>query len=80
MSTWARQAAQVSGHVQAPDSVGELARRHCAGRCEVDLAFQRVEDYRPPRWPDDEHPKQYHLDFEVDQIEPEQRRVIRRSA
>jgi hypothetical protein len=20
---------------------------------EVDLAFQRVEDYRPPRWPDD---------------------------
>ena len=23
---------------------------------EVDLAFQRVEDYRPPRWPDDEHP------------------------
>src|SRR5258708_29085415 len=31
---------------------------------EVDLAFQRVEDYRPPRWPDGEHPKQYHLDFE----------------
>ena len=28
---------------------------------EVDLAFQRVADYRPPRWPDDEHPKQYHL-------------------
>jgi hypothetical protein len=40
---------------------------------EVDLAFQRVADYRPPRWPDDEHPKQYHLDFEVDEIEPEQR-------
>jgi len=33
---------------------------------EVGLTFQRVEDYRPPRWPDDEHPKQYHLDFEVD--------------
>ena len=43
---------------------------------EVDLAFQRVEDYRPPRWPDGEHPKQYHLDFEVDEIEPEQRRVV----
>jgi hypothetical protein len=42
----------------------------------VDLAFQRVEDYRPPRWPDGEHPKQYHLDFEVSEIEPEQRRVI----
>jgi predicted enzyme related to lactoylglutathione lyase len=43
---------------------------------EVDLAFQRVENYRPPRWPDDEHPKQYHLDLEVDEIEPEQRRVL----
>jgi hypothetical protein len=43
---------------------------------EVDLAFQRVEHYRPPRWPDDEHPKQYHLDFEVGEIEPEQRRVV----
>lgn len=43
---------------------------------QVDLAFQRVEDYRAPRWPEDEHPKQYHLDFEVDFIEAEQRRVI----
>jgi predicted enzyme related to lactoylglutathione lyase len=43
---------------------------------QVDLAFQRVEDYRPPRWPDGEHPKQYHLDFEVDLIEAEQRRVV----
>jgi len=47
---------------------------------EVDLAFQRVEDYRPPRWPDHEHPKQYHLDFEVDEVEPEQRRVVRLGA
>ena len=47
---------------------------------EVDLAFQRVEDYRPPRWPDGEHPKQYHLDFEVDEIEPEQRRVVKLGA
>ena len=39
-------------------------RRHLG---EVDLAFQRVADYRPPRWPDGEHPKQYHLDFEVDE-------------
>jgi len=43
---------------------------------DVDLAFQRVDDYRPPRWPDAEHPKQYHLDFEVDDIELEQRRVV----
>ena len=43
---------------------------------DVDLAFQRVEDYRAPSWPEDVHPKQYHLDFEVDLIEAEQRRVI----
>jgi predicted enzyme related to lactoylglutathione lyase len=47
---------------------------------EVDLGFQRVTDYRPPRWPDGEHPKQYHLDFEVDDIELEQRRVVKLGA
>jgi predicted enzyme related to lactoylglutathione lyase len=47
---------------------------------EVDLAFQRVADYRPPGWPDDEHPKQFHLDFEVSEIEPEQRRVVKLGA
>jgi hypothetical protein len=43
---------------------------------EVELAFNRVEDYRAPRWPDSEHPKQFHLDFEVDDIEAEQGRVL----
>jgi predicted enzyme related to lactoylglutathione lyase len=35
-----------------------------------------VEDYRAPQWPDSEHPKQFHLDFEVDDIEAEQSRVL----
>lgn len=43
---------------------------------EIELAFIRVDDYRAPQWPDSEHPKQFHLDFEVDAFEPEQRRVI----
>ena len=43
---------------------------------EIELAFIRVEEYRRPSWPSNEHPKQYHLDFEVDEFEPEQRRVI----
>lgn len=43
---------------------------------EVDLAFQRVEDYRSPTWPSSEHPKQFHLDFEVDDFKSEQRRVV----
>lgn len=43
---------------------------------EVELAFIRVDDYRAPQWPGSEHPKQFHLDFEVDEIESEQRRVL----
>ncbi|MER7514875.1 VOC family protein [Streptomyces sp. NPDC126499] len=43
---------------------------------QIELAFIRVEDYRAPQWPDGEHPKQFHLDFEVDDIEAEQRRVL----
>ncbi len=43
---------------------------------EVELAFIRVDDYRAPQWPDGEHPKQFHLDFEVDDIEAEERRVL----
>ncbi len=40
------------------------------------MAFFRVDDYRAPQWPDTEHPKQFHLDFEVDDIDAEQARVI----
>ena len=29
------------------------------------LAFQRVDGYRPPRWPGRRHPQQAHLDIEV---------------
>ncbi|MGK5531401.1 VOC family protein [Streptomyces sp. URMC 129] len=29
------------------------------------LAFQLAPDHRPPRWPDPEHPQQFHLDFDV---------------
>ncbi|MEU4190480.1 VOC family protein [Kribbella sp. NPDC026611] len=43
---------------------------------EIELAFVPVEDYRAPQWPDPEHPKQYHLDFEVDDIEAEERRIL----
>ncbi len=44
---------------------------------EIELAFIRVDaNYRAPQWPDGEHPKQFHLDFEVDDIEAEQSRVL----
>ncbi|MCW2777654.1 MAG: hypothetical protein JWN17_1379 [Frankiales bacterium] len=40
------------------------------------LTFQRVEHHRAPGWPDAVHPKQFHLDLEVDDLEAEQRRVV----
>jgi len=33
------------------------------------LAFQAVDPYVPPRWPDPAHPQQFHLDLHVDELE-----------
>ena len=65
--------AQVTGRALKDDSDDSWAGIPYG---EVELAFQRVEEYRPPTWPENEHPKQYHLDFEVDEFEPEQLRVV----
>jgi len=35
----------------------------------VTIAFQRVDDHRPPVWPGAEHPQQMHLDFDVDDLD-----------
>ena len=43
---------------------------------QIELAFTPVEDYRAPQWPGSEHPKQFHLDFEVDDVEAEHARVL----
>ncbi|MGW2340911.1 VOC family protein [Streptomyces sp. NPDC001661] len=40
------------------------------------LAFQRVEGYRPPQWPGQERPQQVHLDFDVDDLEADEKRVL----
>jgi predicted enzyme related to lactoylglutathione lyase len=58
--------------------VKEGSDEHWAGITfgEIDLAFIRVEDYSAPQWPDRKHPKQFHLDFEVDDIEAEQSHVL----
>lgn len=33
------------------------------------VSFQRVDGYRPPQWPGQEHPQQGHLDFAVDDLD-----------
>lgn len=41
-----------------------------------ELAFQRVEPWVPPKWPDPEFPHQLHLDIRVDDVDVAQARVI----
>ena len=40
------------------------------------LAFQAVDTYIAPRWPDPAHPQQFHLDFHVDTLERAHTRVL----
>ncbi|WP_043614509.1 VOC family protein [Nonomuraea candida] len=41
------------------------------------LAFQLAPDFRPPRWPDPEHPQQLHLDLAVADLDEGEREVIK---
>lgn len=53
----------LGGEVNQPDprwSLGDgWATLHTDGS--FVLAFQRVEDHQPPRWPNPAHPQQFHL-------------------
>jgi hypothetical protein len=44
------------------------------------LAFQRVEDHRPARWPDPARPQQFHLDLGVKDLDQAQEDVLRLGA
>jgi hypothetical protein len=68
----------LGGVVNRPDprwAVGDdWATLHTAGG--FVLAFQRVEDHRPPRWQDPARPQQFHLDLEVQDLAQAQRDVL----
>ncbi|CAK7288192.1 VOC family protein [Streptomyces misionensis] len=40
------------------------------------LGFQRVDDYRPPRWPGQTVPQQLHLCFEVADLDEAEARLL----
>lgn len=40
------------------------------------LAFQRAADYQPPLWPDPARPQQFHLDFDVADLDHAQEQVL----
>jgi catechol-2,3-dioxygenase len=44
------------------------------------IAFQRVEDFRPPTWPTGAVPMLLHLDFFVDDLEATEARVLKAGA
>jgi catechol-2,3-dioxygenase len=44
------------------------------------LAFDELADYRPPRWPDPEHPQQVHLDITVPDVDDAEALVLRLGA
>nr|WP_062213766.1 VOC family protein [Streptomyces sp. NBRC 109706] len=44
------------------------------------IGFQRVDDYRPPRWSGQAVPQQCHLDFAVDDLDEAESRLLRLGA
>lgn len=40
------------------------------------LAFQRVDDHRPPKWPDPARPQQFHLDLGVQDLAQAEEHVL----
>lgn len=73
-------AAFYSGMTGRPVKTGSDANWAGIAFGDIELAFIRVDDYRAPQWPDGEHPKQFHLDFEVNDVEVEQDRVLQLGA
>jgi len=50
------------------------AQLDTGGRCT--LAFQKAEDYRAPAWPGQDVPQQFHLDFDVADLDDGERQVL----
>lgn len=40
------------------------------------FAFQRVQDFRAPKWPDSSHPQQFHLDLDVSHLDEAHAQVL----
>ena len=70
--------ALLGGVVNQPDprwTVGSVFSTLHVGSGLV-LGFQRVQDYRPPRWPDAAYPQQFHLDVEVADLDQAEAQVL----
>ncbi|WP_329571838.1 VOC family protein [Kitasatospora sp. NBC_01266] len=65
---------QATGLEPHPKSDADFA---ALGRADgLFLGFQRVDDYRAPRWPDQSGPQQFHLDFTVEDLAEAEARLL----
>jgi hypothetical protein len=65
---------QLLSMVRVQDEEGWVVIGDAADRPGV--AFQKVEDYRPPRWPDPEYPQHMHFDVRVDNLDEAEAKVL----
>ncbi|WP_130288417.1 VOC family protein [Pseudonocardia sediminis] len=65
----------ITGWPIAPQDDGHWAQLDTGG-AGATLAFQRVDDFRPPRWPGQEHPQQAHPDFDVPDLDVGERALL----
>lgn len=68
----------LSGWPVAADSSPEWAT--IVTPWKVALGFQRVDEYLPPAWPGTEPPQQFHLDFDVDDLDAGEAAVLQLGA
>jgi len=57
--------------VEASSDWGEIRADY--GQC---ICFQPVQDYRPPKWPDQEVPQQMHIDVMVEDLDAAEPEVL----
>ncbi|MFD8091416.1 VOC family protein [Streptomyces malaysiensis] len=65
---------QATGLEPHPESDADFAGLSRDGG--IAIGFQRVDDYRPPRWPEQTVPQQFHLDFAVEDLDAAETRLL----
>jgi hypothetical protein len=63
----------VGGDVKTYPNVHDWVELHTSGGC---IAFQHIDDHRPPTWPAGDRPQQAHLDIDVTDIDDAESRVL----
>lgn len=71
---------EITGWEIEPDSDDEWVTLSPPDGGGIQLAFQRADEYAPPKWPGAEAPQQAHLDFYVPDLDEGERQVLKLGA